>query len=45
MALAAHLAAAGVPQVDAIPQSDGEDVVRGPVHEVEVEVVLQCGGV
>lgn len=39
------LAAACIPQVDAIPQSDGEDIVRGPIHEVEVEVVLQCGRV
>lgn len=39
------LAAACIPQVDAIPQSDREDIVRRPVHEVEVEVVLQCGRV
>jgi hypothetical protein len=39
------LAAARVPQVDAIPQSDSQDIVRGPIHEVEVEIVLQCGRV
>jgi hypothetical protein len=41
--LLAYLAAAGIPQVDAIPQSDSEDIMRRPIHEVEVEVVLQCG--
>ena len=36
-----HATRARAPQVHARPQPHGEDVVRGPVHEVEVEVVLQ----
>ena len=39
------LARARAPQVHARAEADGEDVQRGPVDKVEVEVVLQCRGV
>lgn len=36
-----HLAAGCGPEVDAGAEADGEHVLRGPVDEVQVEVVLQ----
>lgn len=36
-----HLASAGAPEVDAGSQADTEDVEGGPVHQVEIEVILQ----
>lgn len=36
-----HLAVAGAPQVDAGAESHGEHVLRGPVHQVQVEVILE----
>lgn len=33
------------PEVDAGAEADGEHVLRGPVDEVEIEVVLQGGRV
>ena len=39
------VAGGGVPQVHTLVQGDGEDVVLGPVEEVEVVVVLHFGGV
>jgi len=36
-----HLAGARTPQVDTCTQSNAEHIQRGPVHEVEVEVVLE----
>jgi hypothetical protein len=40
---AGHLAAACVPQVDTIAQSNSKDIMRRPIHKVEVEVILQRG--
>lgn len=40
-----HLAGAGTPQVDAGAQAHAQHVQRGPVHQVQVEVILQLGGV
>lgn len=40
-----HLAGAGTPQVDAGSQAHAQQVARRPVHQVEVEVVLQLRGV
>lgn len=37
----AYLAGAGAPQVDAGAQSHAEYVQRGPVHQIEVEIVLE----
>ena len=39
------LAGAGAPQVDGRAEPDGEHVLRRPVDQVEVEVVLQLGSV
>ena len=40
-----YLAGAGTPQVDAGAQADAEHVEGRPVHQVQVEVVLQLRGV
>lgn len=40
-----HLAGAGTPQVHAGPQPHAEHVEGGPVHQVQVEVVLQLRSV
>lgn len=40
-----HLAGAGTPQVDAGPQAHAQQVSRRPVHQVEVEVILQLWGI
>ena len=37
-----HLAVLGGPQVDAGAEAHGQNVLRGPVDQVEVEVVLQA---
>ena len=42
---AAHLAGAGAPQVHTGPQAHTQQVAGRPVHQVQVEVVLQLGGV
>lgn len=39
------LGGAGGPQVDARPQAHGQHVLAGPVHQVEVEIILQGGRV
>lgn len=44
-AAAPHLAGAGAPQVDAGAQPHAEHVQRRPVHQVEVEVVLELWSV
>lgn len=36
-----YLAGASTPQIHATAQTDAEDVLRGPVHQVQIEVVLQ----
>jgi hypothetical protein len=41
--MAAHLAAACIPQVDTIAQSNGKDIMRRPINKVQVEVILQRG--
>lgn len=40
-----YLAGARTPQIDAAAEAHGEDVLRRPVHEVEIEVVLELGRV
>lgn len=40
-----HLAGAGTPQVHTGPQPHTEYVEGGPVHQVQVEVILQLGSV
>lgn len=40
MCVVSYLAGAGTPQVDAAAESDAEDILCRPVHEIEVEVVL-----
>lgn len=40
-----YLAGARTPQIDAAAEPHGEDVLRRPVHEVEIEVVLELGRV
>lgn len=40
-----HLAVHGGPQVDAGAEADGKDVLGRPVDEVQVEIVLEAGGV
>ena len=37
----AYLARAGAPEINARPQTNGQHVERRPVHEIEVEVVLE----
>lgn len=41
----AHLAGAGAPQVHAGPQPHAEHVERRPVHQVQIEIILQLGRV
>lgn len=36
-----HLAIAGGPDIDAIGEADSQVVGRGPVHQIQVEVVLE----
>lgn len=43
MVLGAHLASARTPQVHAGAQPHAEHIEGGPVHQVEVEVVLKLG--
>jgi hypothetical protein len=38
-----HLTRVGAPKVNARSESHSQNIVRGPVDEVEVEVVLQGG--
>ncbi len=38
---ATHLAGTGGPEVDARPQADSQSILGGPVHEVQIEVILQ----
>ena len=39
------LAGAGRPQVDAGPEAHTQHVLAGPVDEIQIEVVLELGGV
>lgn len=41
LSLSSHLAGARAPQIHAATQADAQHVLRGPVHQVQVEVVLQ----
>lgn len=43
--VAAHLTGVSAPEVDAGSEPHCQNVVGGPVYEVEVEVVLQRGGI
>ena len=45
IAEARDLARAGGPQVNAGAEADAKHVLRGPVHKVEVKVVLKFRGV
>ena len=45
VAEARDLARAGGPQVDAGAEADAQHVLRRPVHQVEVKVVLKFRGV
>lgn len=40
-----HLAVHGGPEVDAGAEADGKHVLRGPVDQIQIEVVLEAGGV
>lgn len=40
-----HLAGTSAPQVNTSPKANTEDVKRGPVHQVQVEVILQLWGI
>lgn len=40
-----YLTRTSTPQVNTSPKANAEDVKRGPVHQVQVEVVLQLWGI
>mmetsp|Transcript_22852 Transcript_22852/g.59615 ORF Transcript_22852/g.59615 Transcript_22852/m.59615 type:complete len:209 (+) Transcript_22852:1596-2222(+) len=40
-----HLGGACAPEVNARAEADAKHILRRPVHQVEVEVVLQVGGI
>lgn len=37
-----HLATTSIPQVNTIPQSHSQDIVRRPIHKIQIKIILQC---
>ena len=38
-----HLAATSIPQINTITQPHSQNIVRRPIHKVQIKIVLQCG--
>lgn len=45
MKIITYLAGASTPEVNTTAQAHGQDILRGPVHQIQIEVVLQLWGI